>query len=115
MPVRRGAAPRHYLVSVVSPQIVEREKEKHLKYDALAAARGHVMHPFVMDSYGVFSKEATALLRELSSIAVLESVKDVPRPFLQWARCMLSVARGNAMMADACANHRLLPASFGDC
>jgi len=100
-----------------SPQIVEREKEKHLKYDALAAARGHVMHAFVMDSYGVFSKEATALLRELNSIAVLESVKDVPRPFLQWARCMLSVAaqRGNAMMADACANHRLLPASFGDC
>jgi len=33
------------------------------------------------------------------------------------ARCMLSVAaqRGNAMMADACANHMLLPASFGDC
>jgi hypothetical protein len=68
---------------------------KHRKYDAIAAANGYKMLPFVLECYGGVGTEATRTLRFLSAAAAQ------PRAFLRHAQQALSVClqKGNAQVA----------------
>jgi hypothetical protein len=83
-----------------------REAMKLAKYDALCAAHGWRMVPFVMESYGAFGRRALDFLGTMLAYATEQN-----QPFvLKRARQELAVAlqRGNAWVAlQACVSARV--------
>jgi len=99
---RSGASASHTpLVSTKAPAQL-----KHNKYDAIAQTNNYRMIPFVLESYGGFGVEASALLQQLSAFSQELS----PREFLLHAHRRLSVTlqSSNADIAQLAMQHHQL-------
>ena len=75
-----------------------RVRDKHRKYDRICEVNGYTNMPFVLESNGALSREATRLLRLLST----HSVDVTPREWLAHAHKVISVVlqSANARLAQ---------------
>jgi len=87
--------------------MVERERQKHDKYDPLVDRHGVIMHQvfrfsaFVVSVHGEMGEEAEDVLKQLAAEAVEQGHDE--SSFLQYAerRVAYGIAHGNALVATA--------------